>query len=47
MVMFFTKDNNIVNLPLKPPPILDLGEKDKHIYHSLAPADAEPMQKSG
>lgn len=47
MALFFTKDNNIVNLPLKPPLILDLGEKDKHIYHSHALADAELMQETG
>ena len=47
MALFFTKDKNIVNLPLKPTLIRDLGEKDKHIYNSHATADAEPMQETG
>jgi len=32
---------------LKPSLILDLGEKDKHIYDSHATADAEPMRETG
>lgn len=47
MALFFTKDNSIVNLPLKLPLILDLGEKDKHIYHSHSAADPQPMQETG
>lgn len=47
MAIFFTKGNNIVNLPLKPPLFLDLREKGEHIYPSHAIADAEPTQETG
>lgn len=47
MALFFTKDNSIVNLPLKLPLILDLGERDKHIYHSHTAADPQPVQETG
>lgn len=47
MALFFTKDNSIVNLPLKLPLILDLGEKDKHINHSHSAADPQPVQETG
>lgn len=50
MAIFFTKGNNIVNLPLKPTLFLDLREKGEHTYpyyilHTTA--DAEPTQETG
>lgn len=45
MALFFTKDNSIVNLPLKLPLILDLGEKDKHINHSILQLTHSPCRR--
>lgn len=47
MAMFFTKHNNIVNLPFKPPLTLNLGGKDERSDHSHATADVESVRETG